>query len=329
VILNGYGTTETPQLASYGVVRGGRPPDIGRGAPGSELLVVDDDGRPCETGRPGRILVRSGHLVAPVDVAGNELVGIDDDAVRGLRRFATGDRGVRLVDGSVRFLGRDDGLVDIRGHRVHPAETDMALRTVVGVIDCITLVRPGPDGRRLVSYVAGPGPTPVRIRQAVARLLPAPSVPEQVVVLDRLPVTPNGKVDLERLPDPRTHGPVPVPTGPPAGVTDTLEHRLHRLVAATVGVDDFAPTDSFFDLGGSSLTMLRLHTTLRREIAPDLTVVALYENPTVRRLAQYLAASGGRALTARGGTAERAGQRLRRTYARNSLRTDPTGGGHA
>lgn len=328
-MLNGYGTTETPQLASYGVVRPGRPPDIGRGAPGSQLLVVDPVGRPCEVGRPGCIVVRSRHLAEPVDVGGTALVGMADDPVAGVRRFATGDRGLRLVDGDVRFLERDDGLTEVRGHRVHPAETDLALRTVAGVLDCVTLARATEDGHELLSYVAASDLTSVRIRQALARLLPAPSIPAHVVVLDRLPMTPNGKVDLGQLPKPPADGAAAVTAAAPGGAGGPLEHRLHRLISAVLGVDDFAPTDTFFDLGGSSLTMLRLHTTLRREIAPDLTVVDLYENPTVRGLVNHLRASGGRALTARGVSAARAGQRSRRTQARSGLRPDPAGGGRA
>lgn len=319
-VVNGYGSTETPQLAALAVAveRVDARPSIGRGAPGTQVLITDHRGRMCEIGRPGEIVVRSRNLVEPVDVAGRAVPGFRPDVVSGIRRLATGDQGRYRADGTVEFLGRSSSLVEIRGHRVHPAEVDRAVLTAPGVVSSTTLVRDGRDGPTLTTYVVGDTVLDdARVRGVVAARLPAAMVPEVVVQVDRVPLTANGKVDEDRL---RTLLPRSERTSPVVAPSSDLEARLRDLVAGQLGTAGFASSDQLFDLGATSLAMLRLHAAIRRELAPDLTLVELYRHPSVSGLVDHLSAAASTVHVGRGRATDAAAQRARRRHARESWR---------
>lgn len=280
LLLNGFGTTETPQLVSCQRLVPGDAPALGAGAPGSQLLVLDRDGELCDIGEAGEIVVRSRHL-ADEPGPGRAL----EDPVPGVRRFATGDRGRYRTDGTVEYLGRADDTVNIRGFRAHPAETDRALAADPRVRAAATVVRNGTDGPELVGYIVADGVAPAEIRARLARLLPAYLVPTVVVPVDRIPLTANGKVDRAALPDPRAAAPAAPAARAPEGA---VEERLARIWSAVLGAETVDADASFFDQGGTSLQMLRLHAAIRREIDARVPLLALYESPSLRALARGL-----------------------------------------
>ncbi|MEV4112097.1 amino acid adenylation domain-containing protein [Nonomuraea sp. NPDC049695] len=280
VLVNGYGTTETPQLVSWRVLRPGRPVALGPGAPGSRLLVVDAEGRSCGFGEVGQIVVRSRWLAEALPPG----EGFQPDPVPGVGRFATGDLGRYRMDGSVAFEGRAGTLVKVRGHRVNPAEVDAALMRDPSITASVTLAVPGPDGAELVSYVvpARPRPSVVpRLRDRLRATLPPAFMPRSITEVPRLPLTPNGKVDLAALPEVS-----PAPSGVrPKG---RLEERLAGIWSTVLAVPDPGVTDNFFDLGGTSLKLARVHSMIRREFGESVSLLTLYENPTIRTLAGRL-----------------------------------------
>jgi non-ribosomal peptide synthetase component F len=320
VLLNGYGTTETPQLVSRRPLSAGQPPALGARAPGSQLLVVNADGELCGIGEEGSIVVRSRHLAAevlPADVlAGEALAGpgaLLGDPLPGVRRFPTGDLGRYRTDGSITYLGRTDDMVNIRGFLAHPAETDRALAADPRVTASLTVPWMSPDGPELASYVVAVGVGAAEIRARLAALLPAPLVPTVIVPVDRLPVTANGKIDRAALPAARpAEPPGRVLTGP----ASSLESRLARIWSVVLGVEHIDVTTSFFELGGTSLSMLRLHSAIRREVDERVSLLALYENPSVRAMAQSMSRSAATIAPAGQVRGSRTDERSRRLAAR-------------
>lgn len=292
VVINGYGTTETPQLASSRVVSPDEVPALGATVPGSQLLVINSDGALCGIGEPGQIVVRSRHLASCLLVPEGEPARLLVDDVPGVGRCVTGDIGRYQTDGSVAYLGRADDTVNIRGFRADPMETDRALGMDPRVSASATVSRTGPDGAELVSYVVATGVTASELRARLASLLPAYLVPTTIVFVDKLPLTVNGKVDrtalrtmaiaATRSADPPHSASRTSPEGP-------LEHRLARICQTVLGLEHIDVTDNFFDLGGTSLTMLRLHAAVKREVDDQIPLLALYQNPSVRALARSMA----------------------------------------
>jgi amino acid adenylation domain-containing protein len=318
VLINGYGTTETPQLASWQLLRPGATPALGAGAPGSQLLVVDPEGELCAIGEPGHIVVRSRHLVEGLLNAADRGNALSPDEVPGVRRFRTGDLGRYQVDGSVAFLGRSDTVVKVRGFRVNPAEVDLALADDQRIVTSLTTSAAGPDGTELISYVVGGG-GPVNVtalRNRLAGLLPAYLLPTTIVLVDRLPLTVNGKVDaaaVGRAAAVTASGSIlEAPKGP-------LEWRLARIWTTVLGTEQVSVTDSFFDLGGTSLSMVRLHAAICREVHDRLPLLALYQNPSIRALAQYLASGAEQPSRAIRSRQSPAGERSRRLSSRRGL----------
>lgn len=319
VLLNGYGTTETPQLISRQVLVPGRTPALGCGAPGSQLLVLDTDGGLCGIGEPGQVVVRSRHLVERV-LTTDAPTRLDADPVAGVRRFVTGDLGRYQTDGSVVYIGRSDTTVKIRGFRASPEEIDRVLASDPHIATSITVPRSGPDGTELVTYVVASGRSPVSAVQLRARLgtaLPPYLLPTSIVPLERLPLTMNGKVNLAALPTAAVATPADPARVPPES---SMEHRLARIFSTVLGVEQVGVTDNFFDLGGDSLKMIRLHTTIGREIDAAVSLLALYQHPSVRSLARSLSDDDPMAALPRQPRRPAAGdERSRRLHARQRV----------
>jgi amino acid adenylation domain-containing protein/non-ribosomal peptide synthase protein (TIGR01720 family) len=200
-------------------------------------------------GYVGRAGVTAGRFVAcPFGVAGG-------------RMYRSGDLVRWRVDGVLEFVGRVDDQVKVRGFRVELGEVESVVGGLVGVGRVVAVVREDrPGDRRLVAYVVpepGVGVEVGELRRAVAEVLPDYMVPSAFVVLDRLPLTVNGKVDRRSLPAPefRSVGRVP---------RSDVERRLCGLFAEVLGVASVSIDDSFFDLGGDSILSIQLVARARR-----------------------------------------------------------------
>ncbi|NKR72651.1 amino acid adenylation domain-containing protein [Rhodococcus hoagii] len=267
---------------------------IGRPLPGVRVDVLDARLHPVPTGVQGEIYI-SGDAVARGYVGRPGLTAARFVAApggAGGRMYRTGDLGRRGPDGALEFLGRTDFQVQVRGFRIELGEIESALLRVGGVGRAVVVSRRGERGGddRLVGYVV-PTPDqhldPVGVRDAVDRILPPYMVPAAVVVLDSLPVTANGKVDRRALPEPdfaAFTGDGRAPTGP-------AELLLAGLFAETLGVPAVAADDSFFTLGGDSITVIQL-VSRGREAGIVLTPQDVFERPTVERLAAVVGAAG-------------------------------------
>ncbi|MCO5970831.1 amino acid adenylation domain-containing protein [Actinoallomurus soli] len=261
-LVNFYGPTENSVVSTAHVVRdlppGADDVPIGRPLANSTCHVVRPDGTPAEVGEQGELLV-GGDGLALGYLGDPELTAerfIDDLRTPGTRLYRTGDRVSWLPDGALRYHGRMDRQVKLRGHRIELEEVETRLRAHRTVGEAVAeVVRDAADTEHLIGYVtpAGPGGTvsPAQLRRYLADWLPAPALPSRLVVLQRLPLTSAGKIDRGRLAAEAAEdiraGPGSAPcavTGPADVLAEIWQHTLR--VRPT-------PVDDFFALGGDSL----------------------------------------------------------------------------
>ncbi|HST62423.1 MAG TPA: amino acid adenylation domain-containing protein, partial [Longimicrobium sp.] len=203
----------------------------------------------------------------------------------GSRLYRTGDRARYGADGVVELLGRIDHQVKIRGFRIEPGEIEAALRRHPAVARAVVVARADGGESRLVAYLlpADPAAPPVarELRDGLRATLPDYMVPAAYVVLDRLPLSPNGKVDRAQLPAPAPDA----DRGPYAAPRTPVQETLAAVWSAVLGVDRVGIYDDFFALGGQSLLATRVVARIREAFGVELGLRALFEAPTVAELA--------------------------------------------
>jgi amino acid adenylation domain-containing protein len=301
--VNLYGSTETQRAVGHHIVEerevtDARAPQVlplGRGMRDVQLLVVSrTEGPPrlAGIGEVGEIWVRSPHLAR--GYRGDEMLTADRfrtnpfTGLPGDRVYRTGDLGRYRPDGEVTFAGRADQQVKIRGFRIELGEIEAALGRLPGVREAVVLVREAAGDRRLVAYVVGEGLETGALRDALRSRLPAYMVPSAFVPLDRLPVTPNGKVDRRALakidPEGLDAGLESAYVAPRSG----LEERIAAVWCEVLGLERVGVKHNFFDLGGHSLLLVRLHARLQETLGRELSLVDLFNYPSVESLAAHL-----------------------------------------
>jgi acyl carrier protein len=204
--------------------------------------------------------------------------------------YRTGDLVWWGAEGQLRYVGRADEQVKIRGYRIELGEVRAALAALDGVGQAVVIAREDrPGDKRLVGYVTGTVDA-AEVRAALAERLPAYMVPAAVVVIEALPLTPNGKLDTRALPAPEyTAGGYRAPASP-------VEEVLAGIYARVLGLERVGVDDSFFDLGGDSLLAMRLVAAINTSLDAGVSVRALFEAPTVARLAPRIGGQAGERL---------------------------------
>ncbi|MCV7176877.1 hypothetical protein H7H98_14175, partial [Mycolicibacterium sphagni] len=187
------------------------------------------------------------------------------------------------ADGELRYMGRSDEQVKIRGYRIELGEIQAALADVDGVQQAVVIAREDrPGDKRLVGYVvaASADLEPVRLRAALAERLPEYMVPAAIVVIDAIPLTVNGKIDRKALPAPEFED-----ASQYRAPGTVVEEVLAGIYAKVLGVNRVGVDDSFFNLGGDSLSAMRLIAAINTDLNTRLSVRVLFEAPTVAQLA--------------------------------------------
>ncbi|MEV7731881.1 amino acid adenylation domain-containing protein [Streptomyces sp. NPDC088921] len=285
-LVNMYGITETTVHVTGLPLTRERCDGIGEPIPDLRAYVLDAGLRPVPPGVAGELYVAGaglarGYLGQPGLTAGRFVA--DPFGAPGERMYRTGDLARRTADGQLEYAGRADDQVKIRGFRIELGEVEAALSAHPEVSRAVVLVREG----RLVGYAVSEGaPDPVPLRAYTARTLPEHMVPSAIVVLERLPLTANGKLDRAALPIPAaTTGAVTTraPRTPQEEILSGLFAGVLGLEAHQAGADD-----AFFDLGGDSLLAMRLADRIRTAFGTALPVRAVFEAPTPAALATRL-----------------------------------------
>ncbi|MGW1430246.1 amino acid adenylation domain-containing protein [Streptomyces sp. NPDC002431] len=249
---------------------------VGRAVPGVVPHVLDQWLRPARTGAEGELYL-AGRTVAQgydQDPAATALRFVPDPfGTAGARMYRTGDRMRGLPDGALEFLGRVDDQVKVRGFRVEPGEIEAVLTGHPQVREAAVAVR---DGRLIAHVVPGEGkPTREEVRGYVAERLPAHMVPA-VGFIGALPLTPSGKTDRKALPDPRSAE--PEADAPPVGA---VERVLAEIWSGTLSVAAPGRESNFFDLGGDSISALRIVDRIRRVLRTELSVTDVFDAQTI------------------------------------------------
>jgi len=212
----------------------------------------------------------------------------------GARLYRTGDVGRRQRDGSIDLLGRSDQQVKLRGYRVELGDVEAALNTLPGVRVAVAVKHHDAQrGDELVAYVVPDDAARfdvTRARAALHEMLPAYMVPGVIVSTASLPVNANNKIDRRRLAEravsPETSAASSRPMVEPS---TTWETRVRQIWQQALGVDVRSVDDNFFDVGGHSLLMARVHEQLQREAGRPFPLLVLLERPTIRGVAEFLA----------------------------------------
>ncbi|HEY1917768.1 MAG TPA: amino acid adenylation domain-containing protein [Streptosporangiaceae bacterium] len=291
---NTYGPTEAAVVTTWIRLDAATqpPPPIGRPLPNYQAYVLDEQLNPVPPGVTGELHV-GGAGVARGYLNRSELTRerFIPDPFRGRGRlYKTGDLVRRRPDGTIVFLGRADTQVKIHGLRIELGEIEAELLAYPDVAQAVVTVVPGPGAdKQLAAYLRpAPGATldPARLRAHCATTLPASMVPAHLVAVDAFPLNTSGKIDRAALPAPgqspardngRGGGPVPPAT--------FLETVLTGLYATVLDLPRAGATDSFFDLGGSSLQVMRLVDLISRDLGVDVGVATIFLHPAPRQLA--------------------------------------------
>ncbi|MFD4668659.1 amino acid adenylation domain-containing protein [Lentzea sp. NPDC058450] len=295
-VVDVYGPTETTTFAtSHPLPDVHAVPEvlpIGTALDGVRLHVLDDDLIPVPEGETGELFIAGtglarGYLHRPALTADRFLA--DPFGPRGQRMYRTGDLVRRAADGTIDFIGRADDQVKVRGFRIETAEIEAVLGRHPQVGQAAVLAREDNTGnKRLVAYIVGTGtPSDDDLRAVVLRSLPDYMVPSTFVMLDRLPLNANGKVDRKALPEPEWEA---TRRSERIALATPVEHTVAAVWAEVLGADpgQIGALDDFLLLGGDSIQALRVVSRLRTALDVPLSTKDLLDTRTVTALAELI-----------------------------------------
>src|SRR6266700_3526551 len=309
-LINNYGPTEATVVATSGIVPPGKHdgvlPSIGRPIANTQIYLLDEHMQQVPVGEPGELYIggvglAKGYHNQP-ELTAERFIAHPFSTRPGARLYKTGDLARYLPDGQLAFIGRVDHQIKIRGYRIEPGEI-VAVRNVhPGVQDSLVIAREredpspphsgtGSDGKRLVAYLVPTAASETELsayslREMMMRYLPDYMIPWAFVLLDKLPMTPNGKVDRAALPRPDEFNMLPdeafvAPSTP-------IQERLAGIVASLLGMERVGVEDNFFMLGGHSLLGTQLIVRVAETFGVNVSLHTLFESPTVAQLSEVI-----------------------------------------
>ena len=309
LLINMYGITETTVHVTYRPLRvedlNGSAIPIGRAIPDLSPYILDLDMTPVPVGIAGELYIGGaglarGYLGRP-ELTAERFVGNPFAQKPGERLYRTGDLARWRANGEIEYVGRIDHQVKIRGFRIELGEIEARLLAHDGVREAVVSAREGTSGKQLVGYVvavpgaqerrrtpAGPASAGAFVEQLKEHLragLPDYMIPSRLLVLERMPLTPSGKIDRKALPVP------PASFGAEARLkprASDVEATLAGIYARLLNLADVDLDTNFFDLGGTSLDLVALHEVIRERFERNFPVTTLFEYSTIRALAAHL-----------------------------------------
>ena len=290
---NMYGPTETTIWSTTFRITGDSDSiPIGKPIANTQVYVLDSKLQPVATGEAGDLYIGGDGVVRGYwkrpDLTADRF--LSDPFRPGNRMYRTGDIARFLPDGNLEFLGRADFQVKLRGFRIEIGEIEAALEHQAGVSQAVVVAKEfKPEDKRLVAYVIPKPGTELKIvdlRAALAATLPEYMVPSSFVLVESLPLTANGKIDRNALPSPST------PENGSGTAPELPRNDLERVIAQAwkdaLGVDRVGLNENFFDLGAHSLMVAEVHIQLQEVLGRELSLVDLFQFPTVSALAKHL-----------------------------------------
>lgn len=295
---NVYGPTECTVDATWTQVASDQP-TIGRPIPNAQTYTLDKNLKPTGIHLSGELFIGGaglarGYLNAPERTA-ERFIPDDLSGAEGARLYRTGDLARYTTEGPIIFTGRNDAQIKVRGHRIELGEIESVLLRQDRIKQAVVVAREAANSDvRLVGYVVatdGGTTDTAELRQKLSEQLPDYMVPSFLVALDELPLTRNGKVDLNALPVPETaqrsrdeHYVAP---------RNEIEATITRVWQEALGVERIGVNDNFFDAGGHSLLMVQVHNKLTDLFDKKISIVEMFAKPTISSLAEYFSETNG------------------------------------
>jgi len=258
---------------------------IGRPVANTQIYILDPAMQPVPVGVAGELHI-GGVQLARGYLSRPELTAekfVPNPFGKG-RLYKSGDLARFRADGNIEFIGRIDHQVKIRGIRIELDEIESALARHPGVRQCVVIAREDRIGdKRLVAYCAldTTYADATELASVLRRVLPEYMIPSAFVMLDSLPLTANGKIDRRALPAPDYSAAAQGPDTPKTA----LEEKLTLIWEEILGVQHIGIHANFFELGGDSLSALRIVNNIRASLGGDISLVAIFEAPTIFMLA--------------------------------------------
>jgi len=294
-VYNAYGPTETSICATVSKCTSSNwVPHIGKPLENVALILLDEALDEVPNGQEGEIYISGislarGYLNSP-EKDRKSFIDLSDSSESRIRFYKTGDRAVLDEDGNLHYRGRKDGMVKIAGHRIELGEIRNVLIQQINQIDnAAVIVR---NEKLECFYVTKQGAIEAtEIRNRLVKHLPNYMIPSSFTLLRNLPQTPSGKIDRKALmelgkprdPEQNSHSEQQASTN-----RDELAGIIHECWRSVLGHDQFANDDLFFEVGGTSILLARLHYLLQERLTTPITMVDLYQYSTINMLLKYL-----------------------------------------
>ncbi|MFJ2995362.1 amino acid adenylation domain-containing protein [Pandoraea sp. NPDC087047] len=291
-LLNLYGPTEAAIEATYWDCRrdGASTVPIGNPIANLKTYVLDGGLQPVPQGVAGELYLGGAGLARGYwnrpGLSAQRFVADPFDAAGG-RLYRTGDLVRWRADGQIEYLGRIDHQIKVRGFRIELGEVEAALLDLDGVHEAVVVAQQLGADQRLVAYVQGALPEGADLKAALGRVLPDYMVPSLIVRLGVMPLNSNGKVDRKALPVPEA-----VSLQPYEAPTGEIGHALAAIWAEVLHLERVGQHDNFFDIGGHSLLLIRVHRLLEDRLAVKVSLMDLFQYPTIGALARHLEQGG-------------------------------------
>ncbi|MGL6338719.1 MAG: non-ribosomal peptide synthetase, partial [Waterburya sp.] len=288
---NVYGPTEATVWATvYEVKSDFESIPIGHPLANTQVRILDAHGQLVPIGVAGEIhlggvQLARGYLNRPDLTAEKFILNPNNPSER---LYKTGDLGRYLADGNVECLGRIDNQVKIRGFRIELGEIESHLGSHSLVSNCVVVAREDvPGDKRLVAYIVAENnaPTVKELRQFLELTLPQYMIPSHFVILERFPLTPNGKIDRRALPVPE----IETSTENFIAPRNELEQKLALIWQEVLNLEAISVQDNFFELGGHSLLVVQLFDKIEKTFQKKLPLATLFQAPTIETLSEMLA----------------------------------------
>ncbi|MGB8509507.1 MAG: amino acid adenylation domain-containing protein [Pyrinomonadaceae bacterium] len=293
--VNGYGPTEATVCATMAI----NPPCasrsiIGRPINNTEVVILDGLLRPVPVNVVGELCIGTVGLARGYlnrqELTAERFIPHPFSSTPGARLYRTGDLARYRTDEQIEYVGRADSQVKVRGFRIELGEIEMALKTCVGVQDCVVLAREDePGDKRLVAYVVGEHEAKSSIqdlRDQLKEMLPEYMLPSAFVFLDALPLNSSGKIDRKAMPAP--DGIRPELKEVFVAPRTFVEQELNGIWAEVLRVDNIGVNDNFFELSGHSLLATQVVFRVKESLGVNLPLRSLFDTPTIAALAQTI-----------------------------------------
>ena len=294
-VINNYGPTECTVVATSGLVPmrgiGGALPAVGKAIAGATIHILDEQSAPVAPGWPGEICIGGAGVARGyrkrAEATAEHFIPDPFSAVPGARLYRSGDLGSALPNGEICFRGRIDNQVKIRGYRVEPDGIAAALDCHPAIAASAVIARPNGRGeKQLIAYIVVAEAQSVaadELRAYLAESLPEYMIPAAFIAIASLPLTGNGKLDKDALPEPSRENSLERRTF--RAPTTATEARLAAIVGEVLGIAEIGADDNFFLSGGHSLLGTQVVIRARDTFGVELTLWHLFEAQTVANLA--------------------------------------------